>query len=108
MHSSIYLLTAISLLAGFFMRPFNMFVFGKAVSLTKYTDSKPLIVLLLFGSMLTTMAVSISTIYFSLKLSGFIPMGEHLPTFLVSFIVGGALWVIYARKFNVSCSIDLD
>mgnify|MGYP000229737850 CR=1 FL=1 len=108
MHTNLYLLVTISLLTGFFMRPFNMFVFGKAVSLTKYTDSKPLIFLLLFGSMLTTMVVSITTIYLSLKITGFIPMGDHLPVFLVSFFIGGTLWVLYARKYNVSCNIDLD
>lgn len=108
MQSSFYLLITISVLAGFFMRPLNMFVFGKVVSLVKYTNRKPLVILLMFTSMLSAFAVTMSTIYLSLKLSGFIPLAEQTPTFVVSFFVGGTLWVIYARLFNRGCPIDLD
>ena len=108
MHTSLYLLITISVLAGFFMRPLNMFVFGKVATLLKYTHSKPLVILLIFTSMLSALVVTISTIYLSLKLSGFIPLARHTPTFVVSFFVGGALWVIYAKLFNHQCRIDLD
>lgn len=108
MHTSLYLLITISILAGFFMRPLNMFVFGKVISLVKCIRRKPLVILLIFISILTTFGVTISTIYLSLKLSGFIPLGEHTPTFVVSFFVGGMLWVIYAKKFNRECRIDLE
>ncbi len=108
MHTSLYLLIAISVLAGFFMRPLNMFVFGSVFSLVKYTRSKPLIILLSIASILTTIAVTMSTIFLSLKLTGFIPLADHTPTFVVSFFVGGTLWVIYARKFNHVCRIDLE
>jgi hypothetical protein len=106
MHTNFYLLITIGVLTGFLARPLNMFVFGKVVSLEKYIQRKPLVILLIFISMLTTLAVTISTIYLSLKLSGFIPLTEHAPTFVVSFIVGGTLWVIYAKLFNRGCSID--
>ena len=108
MHSSIYLLIVISVLAGFFARPLNMFVFGGIVSLVKYLRSKPLIILLMLSAMLTTMAVTLSTIYLCLKFAGFIPLAEHTPAFVVSFLIGGALWVIYAKLFNHQCRIDLD
>ena len=108
MHTSIYLLITIGVLAGFFMRPLNMLVFGKVVTIVKYTNRKPLVILLLFTSMLTAIAVTMSTIYLSLKLSGFIPLAEHTPTFVVSFFVGGTLWVIYAKLFNRECRIELD
>ena len=108
MHTGLYLLIVISVLAGFFMRPLNMFVFGAVVSLVKYIRSKPLIILLMLTSMLTTIAVTISTIYLSLKLAGFIPLAENTPTFVVSFFIGGTLWVIYAKLFNHQCRIDLD
>ena len=108
MHTSLYLLIAISLLAGFFMRPLNMFVFGKVVLLVKYVNSKTLVLLIMFGSMLTTQAVTISTIYLSLKLSGFIPLAENMTTFVVSFFVGMMLWVICAKLFDRQCPIDLD
>ena len=106
MHPSFYLLIVISLLAGFFARPLNMFVFGSIVSLVKYLHSKPLIILLMLSAMLTTMAVTIATIYLSLKLAGFIPLAEQTPTFVVAFLVGGALWVVYAKLFNHQCRID--
>ena len=108
MHTSFYLLIAIGALAGFFMRPLNEFVFGNVASLLKYTSSKPLIILLFITSILATFGVTISTIYLSLKLSGFIPLAGNTPTFVVSFFVGGALWVIYAKKTNRVCRIDLD
>ena len=107
MHPNLYLLIVIALLAGFFMRPLNEFVLGKAISLQKYIVRKPLLVLLMITSILSAFAVTISTIYLALKLSGFIPLGEHIPTFVVSFFVGGALWVIYAKKTNRVCRIDL-
>ena len=108
MHTGFYLLIVISVLAGFFMRPLNMFVFGAVVSFVKYIRNKPLIILLMITSMLTTIAVTISTIYLSLKLAGFIPLAENTPTFVVSFFIGGTLWVIYAKLFNHQCRIDLD
>ena len=107
MHTSLYLLITISVLAGFFMRPLNMFVFGKAISVVKYVNSKPLIFLLLFGSMLTTQGVTIGTIYLSLKLSGFIPLGDKIATFVVSFFVGIVLWIIYAKLTDHQCPVDL-
>ena len=106
MHSNLYLLITISLLAGFFMRPLNMFTFGKVVSLLDYTSNKPLVVLIIFTSILSTFSVTISTIYLSLKLSGFIPLAENTPSFVVSFFIGGALWVIYAKKTNRVCRIE--
>jgi len=108
MHSIPYLLIAVSVLAGFFMRPLNMFVFGKVVSLVKYVNSKILAILIMLGSMLTTQAVTIATIYLSLKLSGFIPLAENMTSFVVSFLVGMVLWIIYARLFDRQCAIDLD
>jgi len=107
MHSNIFLLIMISVVAGFFMRPLNQFVLGKAILLVKYTNRKPLVILLFFASTLTAIAVTISAIYLSLKLSGFIPLGEHTPTFVVSFFIGAMLWVIYAKLFNRGCPIDL-
>ena len=107
MHSSLYLLITISLLAGFFMRPLHLFVLGKGIAVVKRIDNKTLAILLFFGSMLTGMAVTIGSIYLALKLAGFIPLGEYLNTFIVSFIVGGGLWVLYARKPNRACPIDL-
>lgn len=107
MHTNFYLLITISVLAGFFMRPLNMFVFGKVVSVVKYVNSKPLVLLLFFASMLTTQGVTIGTIYLSLKVSGFIPLAENLTTFVVSFFVGMILWIIYAKLFNHQCPVDL-
>lgn len=107
MHSNFYLLITIGVLAGFLARPLNMFVFSKVISLEKYIRRKSLVILLMFSAMLSTLAVTISTIYLSLKLSGFIPLAGHTPSFVVSFIVGGTLWVIYAKLFNRGCSIDL-
>ena len=107
MHSNFYLLITIGVLAGFLARPLNMFVFSKVVSLEKYIHRKSLVILLIFTAMLSTLAVTFPTIYLSLKLSGFIPLAEHAPTFVVSFVVGGTLWVIYAKLFNRGCSINL-
>jgi hypothetical protein len=106
MHTNIYLLITIGVLAGFLARPLNMFVFGKVASLEKYIHRKSLLIPLIFASMLTTLTVTFSTIYLSLKLSGFIPLAEHTPAFVVSFFVGGTLWVIYAMLFNRGCSIN--
>ena len=107
MHTNFYLLITIGVLAGLFMRPLNMFVFGKVVSLVKHIHRKSLVILLMFTSMLSALAVTISAIYFALKLSGFIPLTTHTPAFVVSFFVGSMLWVIYAKLFNRGCSIDL-
>jgi hypothetical protein len=106
MHANIYLLITIGVLAGFLARPLNMFVFSKVVSLEKHIHRKSLLILLIFTAMLTTLAVTFSAIYLSLKLTGFIPLDEHVPAFVVSFFVGGALWVIYAKLFNRTCSIE--
>ena len=107
MHTNLPILITISLLAGFFMRPLNMFVLGKVIKVINYTDSKPLVILLFFTSVFSTFAVTMSTIYVLLKLSGFIPLGDHLITFVVSFFVGGAVWVVYAKKTNRTCPIDI-
>lgn len=107
MHPSLSLLIVLSVLAGFFMRPLNMFVFGRVISLLKYTDSKPLVILLFLVSVLSAFSVTMGTIFLSLKLSGFIPLGGATPTFVVSFFIGGALWVIYAKKTNRGCPVDL-
>lgn len=53
MPTSFYLLITISILGGFFMRPLNMLVFGKAVSVVKYVNNKPLVILIMFVSMLS-------------------------------------------------------
>ncbi len=107
MYTNFYLLIVIGVLAGFLARPLNMFVFGKVVSLEKYIRRKSLVILLIFTAMASTLTVTFSTIYLSLKLSGFIPLAENVPTFVVSFFVGGTLWVIYAKLFNRGCNIDL-
>lgn len=106
MYASLYTLIAISVLAGFFMRPLNMFVFAKIISLLDYTSSKPLVILIIFTSILSTFGVTISSIYLSLKLSGFIPLAGNTPTFVVSFFIGGALWVVYAKLTNRVCRIE--
>lgn len=108
MFESFYLLLIVSVTAGFFMRPLSMFVFGRIFSLAKYLHNKPLIVILGISSVLATIATTMSTIYLSLKISGFIPLEEHTPVFVVSFIVGGAIWVVYARRNNLMCSIDVN
>lgn len=109
MHTSYYLLITIAVLDGFFMRPLHQFVLGKGIKLVKYVNRKSLAIVLLITSMLSGMAVTLSTIYLSLKLAGFVPLGkEYLGFFIVSFIVGGALWIFYARHFNRACPIDLD
>lgn len=108
MQSNFYLLIAISVLAGFFMRPLNMFIFGKAVSLVKFVNSKPLVILIMFGSMLTTQATTIGTIYLALNFSGFTPLGDNIMTFVASFFVGMVLWIIYAKLSNHQCPVDLD
>jgi hypothetical protein len=108
LNTSFYLLITIGVLAGFFMRPLHLFILGKGIGLVKQVNSKPLAILLFFGSMLSGMGVTIGTIYLCLKLAGFVPLGEYLNTFIVSFIVGGTFWVLYARKFNRACPIDLD
>ncbi len=105
MHTSFYLLITIGLLAGFFMRPINMFVLSKIASLVKHIRSKPLVILSIFTSILTTFGVTISAIYLSLKLFGFIPLAENTPTFVVSFFIGGIFWVVYAKKTNSVCRI---
>jgi hypothetical protein len=108
MHTSFYLLITIGALAGFFMRPLNMFVVGKVGLLVKYTNRKPVAIALLFTSMLSALATTFATIYFVLKLAGFIPLGDQAPSFVVSFFIGGALWVIYAKLFNRGCPVNFD
>jgi len=109
MNTSDYLLIAISLLAGFSMRPLHMFIMGKGISLVKYVSLKPLAIALLLTSMLGGMAITLSTIYLSLKLTGFIPLGEKgVIIFIASFLMGSVLWILYARRFNRVCSIGLD
>lgn len=90
------------------MRPLNMFVFGKVTSLGKYTNSKPLLILTLVATMICVPGTTISSIYLLLKFTGFIPLGENATTFVVSLIVGAVLWIIYARRFNVMCKVNLD
>lgn len=106
MQPSIYLLITISLLAGFFMRPLTMFVVGKVLSLSKNIERRPLVILILIVSILSAIATTISAIYISLKLTGFIPLGENAPTFAVSAFIGSMLWVVYAKKFNRVCDIN--
>ena len=107
MYTSLYLLISIGLLAGFFMRPLNEFVFSKVSSLVKYVNSIPLVILLIITSILSTAGTTIFIIYLSLKLSGFIPLADNTPIFVVSFFIGGALWVVYAKKTNRVCRIEL-
>lgn len=109
MHNPLYLLILIGVLAGFFLRPLNMFVFGSVFSLVKYTQSKTQAKLLIVLSALTTASVSLSSVFLALKLPGFIPFqGNSAPTFVISFFVGGMLWVIYAKLFNHECRVDFD
>jgi len=109
MNTNHYLLIMISVIAGFSMRPLHQFIMGKGISLVKYVHQQSLAVVLLITSMLGGMAITLSTIYLSLKLTGFIPLGETgIVIFVVSFLVGGGLWILYARRFNKVCSIGLD
>jgi len=109
MNTNHYLLIAISLLAGFGMRPLHQFIMGKGISLVKYVTHKNLAIMLLICSMLGGMAVTLSTIYLALKLTGFIPLGElEIIIFITSFLVGSVLWIFYARRFNKVCSIGVD
>ena len=109
MNTNHYLLIMISVLAGFSMRPLHQFIMGKGISLVKYVNQKSLAIILLLSSMIGGMAITLSTIYLSLKLAGFIPLGEKgIVIFIASFLVGSVLWIFYARKFNRVCSIGLD
>jgi len=109
MNTNHYLLIMISVLAGFSMRPLHQFIMGKGISLVKYVNRKSLAIILLLSSMIGGMAITLSTIYLSLKLAGFIPLGETgIVIFIASFLVGSVLWIFYARKFNRVCSIGLD
>ena len=109
MNTSQYFLIAISVLAGFFMRPLHMFIMGKGISLVKFVNQKPLAIMLLLTSMLGGMAITLSAIYLTLKLAGFIPLDEKgMIIFIISFLAGGALWILYARRFNRVCNIGLD
>jgi len=109
MNSNYYLLVTVSVLAGFFMRPLHQFVMGKGISLVKYVSHKNLAIVLLISSMLGGMAITLSTIYLTLKLTGYIPLGEQgIIIFVVSFLVGSVLWIFYARRFNKVCSIGAD
>ena len=109
MNTSYYLLITIGVLDGFFMRPLHQFVISKGIKLVKYVSHKSLAIVLLISSMLSGMAVTLSTIYLSLDLTGFVPLGKtHMGVFVVSFIIGAMFWVLYARRFNLACPIDLD
>ena len=109
MNTSHYLLIAISLLAGFSMRPLHMFIMGKGISLVKYVHQKQLAIVLLIASMLGGMAITLSTIYLTLEFAGFIPLGETgIIIFITSFLVGSVFWIFYARRFNKVCSIGVD
>jgi len=109
MNTSHYFLIAISVLAGFSMRPLHMFIMGKGISLVKYVSKKPLAIMLLLTSMLGGMAITLSTIYLTLKFTGFIPLGEtEIIIFIISFLVGSIFWILYARRFNRVCNIGLD
>lgn len=106
MHTHLYLLIAIGALAGFFVRPLSMFIFGTVISFEKYTKNKAQLIILILVSALSTISLSFLSVYLLLKLSGFIPMQDNVPAFVVSFFVGGTLWVVYARLFNHTCMID--
>jgi len=109
MNTNYYLLITISLLAGFFMRPLHMFIMGKGISLVKYVSHKSSAIVILFSSMLGGMAITLSTIYFTLNLAGFIPLEEKsVIVFIVSFLAGSVFWIFYARRFNRVCSIGAD
>jgi len=91
------------------MRPLHMFIMGKGISMAKYLTYKPFAIVLLITSMLGGMVVTLSTIYLSLKLTGFIPLGEKgIVIFVSSFLVGSVFWIFYARRFNKVCSIGAD
>lgn len=104
---NLYPLIIIGLLAGFFVRPLSMFVFSTVFSLEKYARTKTQGVLLIIATAMSTMSLSFSAVFFTLKLFGFIPLGDMAPTFILSFFGGGALWVVYAILFNRQCNIDL-
>lgn len=106
MHLNLYLLVAVGTLAGFLVRPLAMFIFSRVLSLEKYTRTKPQLVVVILASALSTMSLSFFSVYLLLKFSGFIPLGNHVPAFVVAFFVGGTLWVIYARIFNHTCLIE--
>lgn len=106
MHSNFYLLIAVGLSAGFLVRPLAMFIFSTVFSLEKHTRTKPQLVMVILASASSTISLSFLSVYLLLRISGFIPLQHNVPTFAVSFFVGGTLWVIYARIFNHTCLID--
>jgi len=106
MHTNLYILIAVGVLAGFMVRPLAMYIFGTIFSLEKYTRTKPQLIVLTLASALSTLSLTFLSVYLLLKISGFIPLQSHVPAFAVSFFVGGTLWVIYARLFNHTCLID--
>ncbi len=106
MHTNLSILIAIGVLAGFLVRPLAMFIFGSVISLEKYTRTKPQLIVVILASALSTMSLSFLSVYLLLKISGFIPLQDNVPVFAVTFFIGGALWVIYARIFNHTCLID--
>lgn len=108
MHTNLFPLILIGLLAGFFVRPLSMFVFSTVFSLEKYTRTKTQGVVLIIATAMSTLTLSFSAVYVTLKLFGFIPLGDMAPTFILSFFGGGALWVIYAIVFNRQCTVDFD
>jgi len=59
--------------------------------------------------MLSGAAITLSTVYLSLKLTDLIPLEkDQMAFFIVSFLAGGIFWVLYARRFNRTCPLDLD
>ncbi len=108
MHTNLYILIAVGVVAGFFVRPLAMFLFSTIFSLEKYTRTKPQLIVLILTAVFCTMSLSFLSVFLLLKLSGFIPLQGNAPAFALSFFVGGALWVIYARIFNHTCLIDFN
>lgn len=109
MNTNYYLLIAISVIAGFAMRPLHQFIMGKGISLVKYVHQQSLAIVILLSSMIGGMIVTLGTIYLTLNLASFIPLGEKgMAVFIISFLVGGGLWILYARKFNRVCSIGAE
>jgi len=106
MHTNLYLLITVGVLAGFFVRPLAMFIFSTVFSFEKYTRTKPQLIVLTLVAALSTISLSFLSVYLLLKFSGFIPLQSNAPAFVVSFFVGGGLWVVYARIFNHTCLID--
>ncbi|MDH5516564.1 MAG: hypothetical protein OEY36_01920 [Gammaproteobacteria bacterium] len=109
MNTNYYLLVTISVLAGFFMRPLHQFILGRGISLVRHVSQKNIAIVILISSMIGGMATTLFSIYLALKLGGFIPLNEQaIIIFIASFLVGGVLWIFYARRFNKVCRIGAD